>query len=274
MELNFVRRGSGKPLLLLHDLGSSWKSWNPILPSLTDERDILVPDLPGFGRSKPLPSEPSLHAYSQAMVHFLESQDIAECDAVGCGLGAAILLELAGRRAPQVGSVVALNPGGFWRGWQGTAFQRVMQMVRLSSKALHGAMPFLSRHAAGRAACMSHISPYAWRLSPETVLDEMRDWAASPTFEPALRGYVHGQPLHGAPPHAMRHPVVIGWGRRDRLRFAGESDRASIYFPDAKVHWFEQGGRYPHWDAPQEVVRLILGTTRRRALLPVAGIES
>ena len=35
-------------------------------------------------------------------------------------------------------------------------------------------------------------------------------------------------------------------------------------FPDARLHWFERCGHFPHWDAPQETVRLILDNTARQ----------
>jgi len=46
MEMNYIRRGAGKPLLLIHGLGGSWRSWQTILDSLALERDVIAVDLP------------------------------------------------------------------------------------------------------------------------------------------------------------------------------------------------------------------------------------
>ncbi len=46
-----MRRGAGRPLLLIHGLGSSWRSWSPILPALEAEREVVAVDLPGFGET-------------------------------------------------------------------------------------------------------------------------------------------------------------------------------------------------------------------------------
>ncbi len=272
MQLNHVRRGKGRPLLLLHDLGGSWKSWTPVLKSLSAEREVIAVDLPGFGLSKPLPGGQTLRATAQAVAAFLEEKGLTGCDAAGSGLGAAVLLELAGRGGV-VGSVVALNPGGFWQGWQKPVYQGAMKLARLVAKATRRWMPFFSRHTIAKSLLYAHLSPRPWRLSDETVLDETRDRAASTAYSRVLKGYVHGESLHGAPPHALKHPVVIGWGRQDRLRAKGAAERAKIFFPDARVHWFEKAGHHPEWDTPQEVARLVLNTTQRRALLPLAGIE-
>jgi hypothetical protein len=37
-------------------------------------------------------------------------------------------------------------------------------------------------------------------------------------------------------------------------------------FPDARLHWFENCGHFPQWDAPDETVRLVLAATGGRAL--------
>jgi pimeloyl-ACP methyl ester carboxylesterase len=50
------RAGLGPPLVLLHGLGLSWRSWRPILPALEQRHDVIALDLPGFGDSEPLSS--------------------------------------------------------------------------------------------------------------------------------------------------------------------------------------------------------------------------
>ena len=53
-ELHHVRRCAGQPLLLIHGLGSSWRSWSPILPALEAEREVIAVDLSGFGETPAL----------------------------------------------------------------------------------------------------------------------------------------------------------------------------------------------------------------------------
>jgi pimeloyl-ACP methyl ester carboxylesterase len=38
MEFNYIRRGAGKPLVLIHGIGGSWRSWQTILDDLALER--------------------------------------------------------------------------------------------------------------------------------------------------------------------------------------------------------------------------------------------
>ena len=49
-QLNFHRTGSGSPMLLIHGIGGSWEHWKPLIGGLAPEHDLILPDLPGFGR--------------------------------------------------------------------------------------------------------------------------------------------------------------------------------------------------------------------------------
>ncbi|OZC01177.1 alpha/beta fold hydrolase, partial [Rubricoccus marinus] len=59
MNMNYVRKGTGPPLLLVHGLGGTWRSWETVLDALAAERDVIAPDLPGFGETPPLDGEVS-----------------------------------------------------------------------------------------------------------------------------------------------------------------------------------------------------------------------
>lgn len=65
-DMNYIRRGTSKPLLLIHGLGGSWRSWSPILDDLATEREVIAVDLPGFGATPPLPGEVSILTLSDA----------------------------------------------------------------------------------------------------------------------------------------------------------------------------------------------------------------
>ena len=60
MEMHHIRRGAGKPLLLIHGLGGSWRSWQTILDPLAAEREVIAIDLPGHGETHALAGETSI----------------------------------------------------------------------------------------------------------------------------------------------------------------------------------------------------------------------
>jgi pimeloyl-ACP methyl ester carboxylesterase len=54
MKMHYVRRSTGKPLLLIHGLGGSRRSRQTILDPLAAEREVIAVDLPGHGDTPPL----------------------------------------------------------------------------------------------------------------------------------------------------------------------------------------------------------------------------
>jgi pimeloyl-ACP methyl ester carboxylesterase len=263
MKMNTIRRGTGKPLLLIHGLGGTWRSWNPILDALAAEREVIALDLPGFGETPPLPGETSIRTLADAVTAYLDANDLKGIDAVGSSMGARLVLELA-RRGGVLGAVVSLNPGGFWRGWERHAFfASIYASIRLV-RALQPAMPLITGSALGRSLLLAQFSAHPWKLSPQVTLDEMRSYAASPSFDELLHQLAYGEEQQGAPRGSIQHPLVIGWGRQDRVCFPSQAKRAMQMFPDARLHWFGGCGHFPHWDRPQQTVRLILTNTGQK----------
>ena len=257
--LHHVRLGAGRPLLLLHGLGGSWRSWSTVLDALAAEREVIAVDLPGHGATPPLAGEASIATFAEAVTEFLDAHSLRGIDVVGSSMGARLVLELARRGV--VGAVVSLDPGGFWQGWErtffGTTLAASIRLVRL----LQPAMPAITGSAAGRTLLLAQFSAHPWRLRPSAVLQEMRDYAAAPSFDPLLASLAHGPEQQGMPAGSSRRPIVIAWGRQDRVCLPRQAGRAVARFPDARLHWFERCGHFPHWDAPQQTVKLILGST-------------
>lgn len=260
--MNYIRRGHGKPLLLIHGIGGSWRSWQTILDPLAAEREIVALDLPGHGDSLPLSGAVSISTLADAVTKFVGDHSLQGVDAVGSSMGARLVLELA-RRGSVLGAVVSLDPGGFWRGWEIPFFYRSIATAIKLVRLLQPQMPAISRSRLGRTVLLAQLAAHPWRLPPSVVLDEMRSFARSPSFDELLFNLAYGEEQKGAPRHSIKAPLVIGWGRRDRVCLPDQARRAVKLFPDAQLHWFEHCGHFPQWDVPRETVRLILDTTSR-----------
>ncbi|RYF93125.1 MAG: alpha/beta hydrolase, partial [Caulobacteraceae bacterium] len=126
-------------------------------------------------------------------------------------------------------------------------------------RALQPVMPFLSRHAATRTLLLAQLSARPWALAPQTVLTEMRSFAATPVFDAMVHELATGPLQAGAASTPGR--VTIGWGRNDRLLLPRQAHRAQAAFPNARLRWFDHCGHFPHWDQPEETVQTILQAT-------------
>ena len=260
MHLNHVRLGSGRPLLLVHGLGGSWRSWEPVLTPLSAQRQVIAVDLPGFGASPPLDGTSSIATLADALAAFIAGAGLRGIDAVGSSLGARVVLEL-GRRGGSLGAIVALDAGGFWGRWERHAFYVSNLLSMGALRALRPALPALSRSPAGRTLLLARLSARPMDVPAAMALHEMRSYAATRAPARLLFQLAYREPDLGAPPGTFRRPLVIGWGRDDRIFSASHARHALALFPDARLHWFERCGHFPQWDAPEATVRLILETT-------------
>ncbi|SOD95255.1 alpha/beta fold hydrolase [Spirosoma fluviale] len=262
MFLNYVRRGAGKPLLLLHGLGSSLKAWDLIVDELATQREVIAVDLPGFGQSPALVGEVSIPTLADAVTDFLTQHQLLGIDAVGNSMGARLVLELA-RRGNVVGAVVSLDPGGFWQGWQVAYFYQSVRLSAQLSSLIQPILPPLVSNPVSRTLLFAQFSAHPWTIPAQVALNEFREFLPTPSFTKLLDSLAHGPPQAGAPLGSIPN-LVIGWGRQDRICPPSQAKRALALFPDAQLHWFSNCGHVPQLDVPAETVALILAVTEGR----------
>ncbi len=53
-NLHIITEGQGRPLVLFHGWGFDIKIWSPLLPLLTNQYQLYLVDLPGFGLTQPM----------------------------------------------------------------------------------------------------------------------------------------------------------------------------------------------------------------------------
>ncbi|UJF24701.1 alpha/beta hydrolase [Suttonella sp. R2A3] len=93
--LYYQEHGSGKPILLLHSGGMAGEEWQPQIPALAKRYRVIVPDLPGHGRSL-LKDEPlTIAMMGQAVIELCDELGIEQAHVCGSSMGGAVALWLA-----------------------------------------------------------------------------------------------------------------------------------------------------------------------------------
>ena len=257
--MNEIQRGTGRKLLLIHGLGGSWRSWSTILDALSRNRTVIAVDLPGHGETPTEHDSGTFDGLVGSVQRYIVDNGLTGVDVVGSSMGARIVLELARRGV--VGNVVALDPGGFWRGWERGFFRTTIGLSARLLRVLRSRLPAISRSAAARTALLAQLSAKPAALSPELVCTELTSITDTPTFD-ALVADLAGGPEQKGPAADPTRRLLIGWGRRDHLCLPRQAARASAAFPSATLHWFEHSGHFPMWDMPREATSIILQATR------------
>jgi len=257
--MHHITRGVGKPLLLIHGLGSSWRAWQLILDDLAAERSVIAIDLPGHGATAAEQDSGTFEGLVGSVERYLLVNDLVGIDVVGSSMGARIVLELA--RRGKVGNVVSLDPGGFWRGWERSYFRTTIGLSAKLLRVLRSRLPVISRSAAARTALLAQLSAKPSALPPALVCTELTGITDTATFDSLVVDLATG-PEQKGPAADPAQRIVIGWGKHDRLCLPRQATRAAAAFPAATLHWFDHSGHFPMWDMPRETAALILQATR------------
>jgi pimeloyl-ACP methyl ester carboxylesterase len=256
VTLSYDRVGSGVPLLLLHAFGLSRAAWQPVVPLLASERDLLIVDLPGHGGS-PLPGNgvaPNPAGYAQEIALLLDELGLDTIAVCGNSIGGWTALELA--KLGRASCVVALSPAGLW--------QRESRYRRFRFLTDHYAIRFAPwlinralRTGPGRRLVLGEVLDQPEKLTDPEAIRFASDFAAVTDIRAHLRAW-RGQRFEGGEDLAM--PVTIAWGARDRLIPPSKRSRDGL---PPQTRWFEVPGcgHVMAWDDPERVAVTILEGT-------------
>jgi pimeloyl-ACP methyl ester carboxylesterase len=151
VRMRYFVGGTGPPLILVHGLGGAAANWAELAPLLARRHRLLVPDLPGHGRSEPLPAVSGLQPFADRVALVAEAEGMLPAPVVGHSLGGMVVLRLALRRPNDVTAIVlaaaaGLSIGNVWGRNVLSLFSRIRPgRVAARHRGLVARSPFLRR---------------------------------------------------------------------------------------------------------------------------------
>lgn len=101
--------GEGRPVVLVHGLGGSAGNWALVAPTLAGHARVIAIDLPGHGRSGPVPKH-TLKTHVETVLALISSQHWDGVTLVGSSMGGLISLLIARDHPQLVDALVLLSP--------------------------------------------------------------------------------------------------------------------------------------------------------------------
>src|SRR5918993_5765313 len=242
---NYVQRGTGAPVILIHGLAASLHDWDDLIPALTENSyAAYAPDLLGHGDSPRLDSR----AYQMDWIfdhffHWMKSLRLTEpAILIGHSLGGHIALQYARRVSAWTRGLVLVNP-----------FYSPSQLPRLLRKTygranlggtlvekapnwLFRLLVDMSSVAMGHSVGALHSLPE--RIRAQTALD----------FRRTAPGVYHlPNAMYDMTPflHEINTPALVVWGDRDKTLFPASFARLVNELPKARGDAF-RAGHVPH----------------------------
>ena len=115
IELNYYEQGSGEPLVFIHGLGGRAERWRLQIEALSKNYRVLAMDLRGHGQSGYRADEPvSIRTFADDVVALMDKVGLDQAHICGLSLGGMIALQLFGRYAPTVKSLILADTTAFF----------------------------------------------------------------------------------------------------------------------------------------------------------------
>jgi len=244
--LAHTRAGTGPPLVLLHPLGADRRVWMPVVELLTDRREVIAPDLPGFGASPALDgaAPPSPARLADAVWETVRALGVDRPHVAGNSLGGWVALELAA--AGRARSVTAIAPAGLWPHPLGPRRGSARHVAR----AVRPLLPALLSSPRLRRLALAGTMAHPERVPRRDAVHLVRAYASAGGFDAANAAMRSGRftRLADVPP-----PVTLAWPEHDRL--VGRPRRLP---PHIRSIVLTGCGHIPTWDDPSQVARVLL----------------
>ena len=87
--------GSGHPVILVHAMGTSLRSWEPVVPYLAPRFRVICYDYRGHGRSETTAGVPSVRALAEDLRAILRAMSVERAHVIGLAVGGMIAQQLA-----------------------------------------------------------------------------------------------------------------------------------------------------------------------------------
>jgi pimeloyl-ACP methyl ester carboxylesterase len=236
--LRYLESGAGEPLVLVHGLGrNAMQDWGRLVPVLGRRYHVYAPDLPGFGRSeRPAAADYSIPMQVEAVRAFMAAVGVSKARVVGNSMGGWIVARLAGEHPQQVERLVVVAPAGM----------RPSDSISIPAELL---LPRDEDGVRRLVGVVRHKPPPLPSFLVRDILGrKLRDeWIVRRTLESMRAGRDW---LNGTLGRADM-PVLVIWGKQDRLSPAAYAAPLQAEFPHAALQLLDDCGHVPMADCPE-----------------------
>ena len=224
-----------------------------MLPRLERSFDVLAVDLPGFGRSEPLPAnvDSTPEALADAVEDEMARAGFDTAHIAGNSLGGWIGFELA--RRGRARSVTGISPAGLQHGREKNWGAGVLRSLLWLARNAPAPEPLL-RNPVTRALLAGATRARAWRQDPDELIEETELFAGCTGFEATLPHTLHAQPRGLT---ELDVPVLILWGTLDVVLIPRQGRRFERLIPGAELRYIRGIGHVPMSDAPELLAEAI-----------------
>ncbi|KVH40875.1 MULTISPECIES: alpha/beta fold hydrolase [Burkholderia cepacia complex] len=253
--------GEGPAVLMLHGGGpgaSGLSNYSRNIDALARHYRVLVPDMPGYGRSsKGVDRNDPFGDLATGMLGLLDALGIRHAHVIGNSLGGACALRMALERPNAIDRLVLMGPGGIntTRQVPTPGLKRLLNYYKGTGPSLEKLTTFIRGDLV-----------YDGRLVPEAVIQERFQASIDPEVvaSPPLLG-PKGIPKFSKidftrDPRlaSVQNPTLVLWGTEDKVNRASGAEALQRRMPNCDVYLFSKTGHWVQWERADEFNAAVL----------------
>ncbi|RKT52691.1 alpha/beta fold hydrolase [Saccharothrix australiensis] len=265
---------AGATAVYVHGLGGSATNWTDLAAQLSGHVDGHALDLPGFGRSEPIPGYTfSMTTHAEVVVGYIESLGVGPVHLFGNSMGGAIALIVASSRPDLVRTLTLVSPampdlrpslsrvsdprlplaflpvvGDRVRRRLAlvTPRERAQQMLRLCF-ADPSLVPDCRIDQSVEEYTERSAQPWAGLALGRSTVELIRTWLVPRSRSMWLL------------PPKVTAPTLVVWGTQDRLVSVRKAPRVARLLPRGRLLVLPRTGHVAQMERPVSVARAVLG---------------
>lgn len=242
LKINYKIAGRGEPLLILHGWGGSSDSWRIVGKKLSAKGyKVLIPDLPGFGKSQ-APFKPwGIDGYVKFLNSFLNKLKTKKIFLIAHSFGGRIAIEFAAFYPQKLKKLILCSAPGVK--FQPTFRQMIaMEMARLGNLIFKPKSLWPLKNKA-RSLFYFFLRQRDYLNSNETMRQVFQK-VVKKNLSPYLS--------------QIKTKTLIIWGKEDKLvpLRCGKLIKDKIF--DSQLEILPKIGHSPHLECPEKLTKIIL----------------
>jgi non-heme chloroperoxidase len=249
VELKVIEMGpsNAAPILLLHGLTDSSRSWSMLASDLADHYHLVIPDLRGHGESDRPECCYTVKDFAADTIGLMDALNIPQAAIIGHSMGSLVAQQIAIDRPDRVSRLVLVGSAATAAGNE--ALLGVWDTIQRFTDSVDP--KFLEEWT-------SNPNP----VDPNFLGNVVRETAAVPlhVWKGATRGLLDDD--HSFRLKTIKVPALIIWGDQDSIFPKRDQQALSARMPNAHFRTYAGTGHNVQWKQPRSVAADI------RAFLP------
>ena len=244
VTLEYAEHGlaSGMPVICLHGVTDSWRSFEPLFVHLPQTIRALGLTQRGHGRSSKPPQGYTYTDFSEDLRAFMDALHLPAAVIVGHSMGSMVAQRFAADHPERVAGLVLF--GAFRTLHRSTVIQEFWDST--ISTLEDPVDPALARDF--------QVSTLARAVPPDLLAMAVEESLQVPArvWREAFRGFL-ATPDFSAELARVRAPALIAWGDCDSYSTAADQEALRAAIPGARLIVYRGGGHAFHWEDPARV---------------------